>query len=154
VIFLVQKFQVTGSVHDGQRTGRFKTGRSDENIAAVAQSVAEELSTSIFRCSQELGLHKSTVWRILHKDLHLRSYKIQLTQELKPRDHFQRRNFVNWFFEQEAGFSRSIIFSDILHFSLDGCVNKKNCRILGEESPRVTVEKSLHPQKCKVLCGF
>jgi hypothetical protein len=33
--------------------------------------------------------------RILAKDLHLHAYKIQLTQELKPTDHVQRREFVN-----------------------------------------------------------
>jgi len=73
---------------------------------------------------------------------------------MKPTDHCQRRNFVNWFFEHDAGFSSKIIFSDEAHFTLDGFVNKQNCRIWEEENLRKISKKSLHPQKCTVWCGF
>jgi hypothetical protein len=33
--------------------------------------------------------------------LHLHAYKIQLAQELKPTDHLQRREFVNWVLENQ-----------------------------------------------------
>ena len=35
-----------------------------------------------------------TLWRILHLDLHLHPYKVQLTQQLKPADHSQHRKYA------------------------------------------------------------
>lgn len=58
----VKKFEETGSVHD-----KPKSARTDENIAAVVQSVLDKPSTSILRHSQKLGIHPTSVWRILHK---------------------------------------------------------------------------------------
>jgi hypothetical protein len=84
--------------------------------------------------------------RILTTDLYLHAYKIQLTQELKPTDHVQRREFVNWLLENQkvdGNFFKKIIFSDEAHFQLDGCVNTQNCRIWGAENPLVFHEKPL-----------
>ena len=39
------------------------------------------------RRSLELGISQTTLHRILQKDLCLKAYKVQLTQELKPADH-------------------------------------------------------------------
>ena len=50
--------------------------------------------------------------------------------------------------------SSKILFSDEAHFTMDGFVNKQNCRIWGDENPRVIHEKSLHPQKVTVWCAF
>jgi len=72
---------------------RHRTGRSLDNIAAVSESVAESPGTSIRHLSQQLDIPRSTMQRILKKDLHLHACKIQLTQELKPIDHVQRREF-------------------------------------------------------------
>ena len=49
--------------------------------------VAEEPNVSIPRRSQELELSYCTLWCILHVDLHQHSYKVKLTQQLKPADH-------------------------------------------------------------------
>lgn len=59
--------------------------RTEENIAAVNNSVQVNSKISIRHQSQQLRLSSSTMWNILHKDLGLRSYKNQLIQELKPR---------------------------------------------------------------------
>ena len=56
--------------------------RSAENIAIVSESVAEDPNVSIPRRSQELGLSYGTLWRILHLDLHLHPYNVQLRQQL------------------------------------------------------------------------
>ena len=85
---------------------------------------------SIPRLSQELGRFYGTLWCILHLDLHLNPYKVQLTQQLKPTT--QRRRYVEWLFEQQAvdsNFSNKIFFSDKAYFTLGGYVNKQNCRI-------------------------
>ena len=55
-----------------------------ENIAAVAESMCEAPSTSIHRRSQQLNISVTSLRRILHKDLSMTPYKLQLVQELKP----------------------------------------------------------------------
>ncbi|XP_054015352.1 uncharacterized protein LOC128896174, partial [Hylaeus anthracinus] len=154
---LVITFDETGSIHDKPKSGRPKTVLSNENIPAVRKSVANDPSTSIPRRSQELSIFYGSLWQILHEDLHLHAFKIELTQELKERDHLQRRNFTNWLSEHrsiDALFSRNIIFSDEAHFTLDGHVNKQNCRIWGDENSRAIKKKSLHSKKVTVWCGF
>ena len=74
---------------------------SPKNIAIVSESVAEDPNVSIPRQSQELLLFYDTLYSILHLDLHLGPYKVQLIQHLKPADHSQRRrNDGRQFFEQ------------------------------------------------------
>lgn len=154
---LIKKFEETGSVENIKPPGRPRNVRTSENIAIVSESVVSEPTMSIPRRSQELDISSTSLWRILHLDLHLHPYKIQLTQELKPIDHFQRRRFVNWMLEQravDAGFSKKIITSDEAHFQLNGQVNKQNCRIWGEENPRIIQEQPLHAEKVTVWCGL
>ncbi|MCP6508521.1 hypothetical protein NL478_27535, partial [Klebsiella pneumoniae] len=66
--------------------------------------------------------------------------KIQLTQELIEREHLQRRNFTSWIIKQLTAdplFSSKMLFSDEAHFTMNGFVNKQNCRIWSNENPRV-----------------
>ena len=49
-----------------------------ENFAAVVESVCEAPSTSIHRRSQQLNISKTSLRRILHKDIGLSPYKVQL----------------------------------------------------------------------------
>ena len=60
---------------------------STENIAIVSESVGKGPNVSIPLRSQELGLSYETLWHILHSDLHLHPYKVQLTQQLVSADH-------------------------------------------------------------------
>ena len=64
-----------------------KTVRMPENIAAVTESVCEASSTSIHRRSPQLNISQTSLRRILHKDLGMTPYKVQLVQMLKPIDH-------------------------------------------------------------------
>lgn len=151
---LVEKFESTGSVQNARTSTHTRSGRSTENIADVSDSVADQPNLSIRRRSQQLGISRSTTWRILHKDLALKAYKVELVQELKPADHSQRRNFADFIIEHGAEFAEKIIFSDEAHFHLNGYVNKQNCRIWASENPRVIVEKPLHPTRVTVWCGL
>ncbi|CAK1588653.1 unnamed protein product [Parnassius mnemosyne] len=151
---LVAKFESTGSVQNVPTPTRVRPGRSTENIAAVCHSVEEDPNLSIPQRSQQLGLSKTTTWRILHKDLALKHYKVQLVQELKLTDHLHRRRSAQFIQEQPAGFSESIIFSDEAHFHLSGYVNKQNCRIWASENPKEIIEKPLHAQRFTVWCAM
>ena len=91
---LIKKFREVGSVGDAKHTDRPKTSCSNVNVEAVCESVTENSRTPIRRCGQELQITRSSLQRILTKDLCLHAYKIQLVQQLKPNDHAQGREFV------------------------------------------------------------
>ncbi|CAH1955700.1 unnamed protein product [Acanthoscelides obtectus] len=84
------KFEQAGEVKDLPRSSRARTVRTPETIEAVRESVVERPETSTRHRSQELGIPLCT---LLKKDLYLRPYKIQLTQELQPSDHERRRQY-------------------------------------------------------------
>ncbi|XP_030747098.1 uncharacterized protein LOC115875722 [Sitophilus oryzae] len=151
---LMQTFKESGSVADRPTPVRQRRVRFGENITAVRESVHENPRQSIPRRSQELGLSRISTWQIMHYDLHLHLYKLQLTQELKPSDHRLRREFANWtlehYMEDDPDFGEKIIFSDEAHFWLSGFVNKQNCRIWRDENPRDIHKVPLHSEKVTV----
>lgn len=154
---LMAKFEESGSVCDTKLPIRQRVRRSVENIDIVRESVAADNTISIRHRAQQLNISKTTLHRILTKDLHLHPYKIQLTQELKPRDHARRREFSDWLLGNvavDADFWTKLIFSDEAHFQLNGFVNKQNCRIWGAENPRVIQEKPMHPPRVTVWCAL
>src|ERR1700712_2636076 len=154
---LVRKFELLGQVTDVKNKTRARRSRTVENIAVVAESVEKSPNLSIPRRSLELDIPKTSLHRILHKDLGLKAYTVQLTQEFKPADHQQRRVFADWvveMHENDLEFHRKIFFSDEAYFHLGGFVNKQNFRIWGSENPRVIVEKPLYPQRVTVWCGL
>ena len=136
---------------------RTRPVRLTENIAAVAESVREPPSTSTRHRSQQLDISRTSLIRILHEDLAMKPYKVQLMQQLKPIDYPKRLKFANWAvgrLAEDGEFYRKIIFSDEAHFHLGGYVNKHNCQIWGTENPHVIVEKPMHPSRVTVWCAF
>ena len=96
VRYLLKKVEQTGILIDKLKRENPKTVHTPENIAAVAESVCEMPSTSIYRHSQQLNISKTSLRRILHKDLGTMPYKIQLDQKLKPIDHPMHFRFARW----------------------------------------------------------
>ncbi|KAK7112966.1 hypothetical protein V1264_012336 [Littorina saxatilis] len=84
----VHKFKATGSVNninkkaETPKSGRKLTVRSPDSVNAVRDSVGRSPKKSIRRRSQELGISRSSVQRILIKDLHLYPYRIQIKHKL------------------------------------------------------------------------
>jgi len=157
ILRIVRRFEASFTLHDQKPPIRSRTGRSNENIAAVRASVAEISNLSVPRSAQALRLSTMTTWRILRKDLGLHPYKIVLTQELKPPDHRMRRTFADWALERlenDADFHKKIIFSDEAHFWMSGFVNKQNMRYWNENNPQVIQELQMHPQRVTVWCGL
>ncbi|GFX17117.1 uncharacterized protein TNCV_4266431 [Trichonephila clavipes] len=76
---------------------------------------------------------------------------------IHQNDHQARRRFVEWAQNEIAvvpDFHKRILFSDEVHFWLNGYVNKQNCRIWSEANPQVYVETPLHPEKNDCLVRF
>ncbi|GFX86181.1 transposable element Tc3 transposase [Trichonephila clavipes] len=76
---------------------------------------------------------------------------------IHENDHQARRRFVEWAQNKIAvvpDFHKRILFSDEVHFWLNGYVNKQNCRIWSEANPQVYVKTPLHPEKTDCLVRF
>ena len=153
---LYAKFVNTGNLSNASHASRQRTSRSDENIEAVRASIEETPTTSSYRRSQELDIARTTLRRIIHSDLKMFPYKIQMTQKLNPADYPRRLSFGKWAIEMtenELDFWRKLIMSDEAHFSLNGGVNKQNCRFYSTENPQLIEEQPLYDQKVTVWCG-
>lgn len=154
---LIQKFETTGSVCNVIPKERRKKRRSTEIIAGVQKSVSNCPEQSLRRRSQELVISYGSLWNILHEDLKVMPYKIQLVQELRSNDHSLRRKFADWALmklKDDPLFYQKIIFSDEAHFWMNGFVNKQNSRYWSNENPHVTMKKGLYPKKLTVWCAF
>ena len=126
-------------------------------MSTLENIVCKAPSTSIHRRSQRLNISETSLKRILHNDIGMTPYKVQLVQELKPIDHPMRFRFAKWACDrltEDADFGKKIIFSGETHFDLGGYVNKQNCRIWGTENPHAYIEKPTHPKGVIVWCGF
>ena len=69
----------------------------DENITSVEARIIQESSQSVRKIAAELGINRESVRRILKKDLGLKSYKFQTSQQLSlsAGDRERRLEFCN-----------------------------------------------------------
>jgi len=119
------KFQNTGSVLRTYK-GSQKSVRTPENIERVRQAIEQSPQRSARRHSQWLNLSTRTVQRILHNDLQLFPYKVQIVQRLLPNDFVTRIEFCNRFqqlLHENHEFMSNLIMSNEQHFHLCGVVN-------------------------------
>ena len=119
-----------------RRSGRPRT--SKENIERVRQAFQRSPMKSIHTVARQLELPRSTVHKVLHNNLRLYTYKVQMLQALQPNDMPRRKEFaVNMLqriSENEAFFKR-VCFSDEKTSHVSGKLNKHNVRIWGSENP-------------------
>ena len=75
-----KKFMETGTVFDTRRSAPPRT--PEENIERVRQAFQRSPMKSIHTAARQLGLPRSTVHKVLHKNLRLFAYKVQMLQVL------------------------------------------------------------------------
>ena len=82
------KWKKIGSVQDQHKgnSGRKKLARSSENQERIQSLIGSNNKMSVRRLAFATDIKKSSVHRILKKDLRLTPYKPQLSQELKEGD--------------------------------------------------------------------
>ena len=139
----VKRVRETWSLLDKTTRSRSRPVRSAENIAAVAQSVLEHPSTSTLHRSQELNIPRTFLRKILHKDLGMKPYKVQMVQELKPHDYPMRFRFVQWAEDrlvEDEHLYRKIIFSDEAHFHI-GIINTSISKIVAFGAQKIHTQK-------------
>jgi len=81
----VNNFEETGSTVK-QKVGSVKTIHTPQNIDAVRASFEQSPRWLAARHSKKVGLSERSVRHILHLDLHLHPYKIQVVQKLEEGD--------------------------------------------------------------------
>ncbi|KAJ4449634.1 hypothetical protein ANN_01038 [Periplaneta americana] len=111
---------------------------------------------SIRRANSDLGILKSTDQNIVHKRLRLRAYKIQFVQNLQRNDKPRRTEYANAVLSRidDNGFLNHVTFSDKATFHTCGKVHRHNCRVWGEENPRVVMEYERDSPKVNVRCAL
>ena len=155
----VNKFRIHGTVHnlsckDTNRqlhSGLPKSSRTPHKVAAVRDSVVHSPSKSVRQRSQELGINRESVWRILIADLHMYPCRIQIKQKLTPDDMRKRVIMFQWFcnkIDAVPDFLDNLWFSDKAHFLLSGHVNSKNNIFWGSTPPDHCLQRPLHSVKC------
>lgn len=153
---LIARFENTGSVADLPGRGPCRTVHNDAAVQCVQQSVLQDPYASTRRRSSQVGISRTSLQKILHLDLKLFPYKIQMVQSLKTQDTHQRLQYAIQFqkmAKDDNQFLNNLIMSDEAHFCLNGCINKQNNRFWGKSNPRELHHHQLHPQKCTVWCG-
>ncbi len=129
---------------DKPRSGRGRSGRSQQNIAAVQAQVNQDRHQSVREIATETGISRSTVQRVLRKDLHLRHTSAKfvpriLTQEQKDfrvricQEHLDRFN------QEGIGFLQRIVMGDessLPTFSLDTKIKTSQWIPRNERRPR------------------
>ena len=137
---IVAKFTNEGTVcdlHKG-RSGRKRSGRSEDSVDMIRQAVVQSPKKSIRRLSAETNLHRSSVQRIPRQDIHAFPYKIQSESFLTDEQKGKRLHFANWFaekLEEDADFPKKLHMTDACHAHLSGMVNKQNFRYWGTDNP-------------------
>ena len=103
----------------------------------IVQTVRERLEQSpqkpTKRLSQEVSTSRMTVQRVIHNDLKLFPYKVQILQKQTDVNK-EGVNFVRRI-ENNPGDLGLILFSEEAHFHLSRHVNKRNMRFWASQQP-------------------
>ena len=153
---LAKKFHSTGSVLDCNRSGRPRTGRSEENVELVQATFARSPRKSQRRASSELVISRSSVQRIM-KELKLRNWRPHLHQQLNEDDPDRRAEFCEWFVnicDEDENFQDIILWTDEAQFKLSGEVNKHNCVYYSTDNPHLLMQKPLNDPGVMVWGGI
>ena len=108
-----KKFMETGTVFDARRSGRPRP--SEENAECVRQAFQRSPMKSIHTAARQLDLPRATVHKVLHKNLKLFAYKVQMLQTLQPNDMPRQKEFaVNMLqrISEDEAFLKLVCFSD------------------------------------------
>ena len=98
----VAKFRELGTVQDQRKnSGGSSTVRTAELVETVSESVRTSPKRSTRRRSQALGIARTTLMRILHKDLDMKAYHVTIHHKLS---HYDKERRVEMAPEGHSGF--------------------------------------------------
>lgn len=123
---------------------------SEETVLNVLLETQDNPHAAITTISNNFNLSVGSVHKILKVNKY-HPYKIKLVHELLEDDFDRRVQFCEQILEihnQNVNFTTNIIFSDEATFTLNGHVNRQNCRYWATENPHWMQEcHTQRPQK-------
>ena len=137
----------TGSILDRKKSGR--PSIDEETVDAVHVAFHRNPKKSIRVASNELAIPRSTVHKVVHKQLRLHACKLQIVQALKPDDRPRRAAFAEEILQRiddDTDYLKCVVFSD----EASGKVKKHNVRILESLNRSEVVEKERGSPKLNV----
>jgi len=132
-------FEESGTIHK-QKRAAIKPKRTEEVVEEVRRFMAENSSSSLRKACQNISPTKTTMWRILRHDLHLRFYHHTTVQPLTEAHKVQRRNFCQWILEQPANIVERIVWTDEKFFCLHQKPHRKNDGEWASSNPHNIIE--------------
>ena len=81
---LVNKFRETGSIFDKKRNVKRRV-LTEQKLEEIGERLENSPQKSLRRLAQETDISKASAWKAI-KLLKLKSYKVNVVQELLPRD--------------------------------------------------------------------
>ena len=100
-------------------------------------------------------MSQPTVWSILRKRFHMKSYWLQMLQALNPQNHNLRNHCCANFQEkpQKDGFGEKVISFDEATFHLSGKVNRHNVRVWCTQNGPKCIEPARDSPKINLFCA-
>lgn len=155
---IVQKFRQHFTVknRNSGNSGRRRSGRTEENIDRVRQHMDEQNQSSMRATSQIIGLSKSTVHRIVKKELNKFPYKSYDCDVLSDNSKNRRMEFARIARESILPSLDNVWFSDESYVTLTGYRNRQNDRTwaLKRNNPHTRVDKQKFPRKVMVWAAI
>ena len=150
---LIAQIDATGSAVKKQGSGRSRTGRSNDNIADVEQLVLSQENApcthkTVRQIACETGINKSSVHRIIHKDLQLVCFKKKRAQELTAANKLTRLVRTKQLLKKYPASVVSFIwFTDEKLFTVAPPINLQNDRLyapVGIKKRQLSADRLLH----------
>lgn len=141
---LVDRLRNHGQMMPIYGGGRPRTSRTVENAEAILDYFEADGTVSIEDAERELGIHKSTIYRVL-KEERLHPYHYRRVQCLHQNDPARRVNFCQAFIdrtEADENYPRRILWTDESSFTRDGMYNTHNYHYWTHANPHLVWEKS------------
>ena len=139
---LLKKLRKTATTARKPGSGRRRTARTDQNISAVndlvlSQEDAPKTHRSTRQIARETGIHHSSVYRIVRRDLHLKCIKKRRAQELTSSNCecrlIRTKKLLRQFPPSAVDF---IFFTDEKMFTVASPVNLQNDRVYVPKNTR------------------
>ena len=143
---LVSKFEEHGTMEDRlkQHCGRKKSVTVQANINILAQCIQRNPHASTRRIHAHTGLDRSSIQKMLKKDLHMKAYHPRAVQALKAPDAAKRVKWAEDFLDavmMDFTYPDYILWTDEAIFHLNSTVNRHNAIIWATQNPHVYIER-------------
>ena len=146
---LAKRFQKTGTVDKGKPSGRPRTIRNTSNIYSVAQSIIEKSNRSAAKCSKKLDISRTSVRRILRRDLEWSPFKPRVVHMMNEYDHNRRFWFADGMLKllnnsEGMELLNNFLFLDEVFIKLNSHQCTSNAVYWDETNPNMIVERKLN----------